>query len=143
MQSNVLAQFWIPTNTPSSKNNRRWTGKFFIVSKSTMKWRKETKGAWMQQKKAFQDVLRTLTKPYVIEFTFVRKSVHRFDYVNIAQAPLDAMTEYGWLEDDNADNVVPYFGDYIYDKKNPGLKITILKNKPNHYADKTFSGTDQ
>lgn len=134
MGNNIVDKFWIPTNTPSSKNNRRWTGKFFIASKSTMKWRKETDGAWKAQKQKFIEALAGLPKPYYIEFTFVRKSKHKFDYVNIAQAPLDSMTDYGWLEDDDADNIKPYFGDYQYNKKNPGLIITVLKNKPNHHG---------
>ena len=36
-------KWFIPGNVPSSKNGRRWTGKYFIASKSTMKYRKATK----------------------------------------------------------------------------------------------------
>ena len=35
-------KWFIPGNVPSSKNSRRWTGKFFIASKTVMKYRKET-----------------------------------------------------------------------------------------------------
>ena len=34
-------KWFIPGNVPSSKNGRRWTGKFFISSKATMKYRKD------------------------------------------------------------------------------------------------------
>ena len=36
-------KWWIPGNVPSSKNGRRWTGKYFIASKAVMNYRKATK----------------------------------------------------------------------------------------------------
>ena len=124
--------FFIPDNTPSSKNSKVWTGKYFLPSAYTRKWIKRTKQDWINQRGAFVAALATLSPPYFIEFTFIRKTKHKFDYINIAQAPLDQMTLHGWLPDDNADVVKPYFGDYIYDKNNPGLLIKILKEKPKH-----------
>jgi hypothetical protein len=38
-----MAKYFIPGNVPSSKNGRRWTGKYFISSKTVMKYRKDTK----------------------------------------------------------------------------------------------------
>ena len=35
-------KWFIPGNVPSSKNGRRWTGKYFISSKTVMKYRKDT-----------------------------------------------------------------------------------------------------
>lgn len=138
-QPNVLATFFISTNTPSSKNNRVWTGYAFIPSQMTRKWLKKTKKEWLDQKEEFLKVISQLDKPYYIEFTFIRRTRHRFDYINIAQAPLDVMQEHGWLDDDSADYVKPYFGDYLYDKENPGLIIKVLKQKPNHYDLQTHS----
>ena len=132
-ESNVIATFYISGNTPSSKNSRVWTGQYFIPSAATRKWIRKTKSEWIKQKEEFKKALKGLESPYYIEFTFIRRTKHRFDYINIAQAPLDQMKFYGWLEDDNSSVVKPYFADYQYDKTNPGLIIKILKQKPNHY----------
>ena len=35
-------KWFIPGNVPSSKNGRRCTGKYFISSKTVMKYRKDT-----------------------------------------------------------------------------------------------------
>lgn len=122
-------EFFIPGNVPSSKNNKVWTGKFLVVSARTTKWRKATKSYWQALK---EDFLKELSKhvkhPYNIEFTFIRDSRRRFDYVNPLQTVLDEMVEHGWLEDDNANIVKPFFGTYSYDKSNPGVIIKILNN---------------
>ena len=39
------------------------------------------------------------------------------------------MVKHGWIEDDNADNLIPVFDKYKYDKKNPGVIIKILKDE--------------
>ena len=65
-------------------------------------------------------------KPYKISFRFIRGSRHKFDYINAVQLPLDLFVKYGILEDDNADEVIPVFEPYEYDKANPGVYITIL-----------------
>lgn len=123
---------FIGGNTPSSKNSRVWTGQYFIPSAYTRKWLKKSKSEWINKKEEFLKGLEGLPKPYYIEFTFIRKTRHKFDYINIAQAVQDQMTHYGWLSDDNADEMKPYFGDYKYDKLNPGVIIRILKEKPKH-----------
>src|SRR5687767_15927252 len=123
--NNEVATFWISGNTPSSKNGRVWTGNNFLPSAYTRVWIRRTKPEWEAQKDKFIEAVKNLGKPYYIEFTFIRKSRHRFDYINIAQVVHDMMTEYGWLNDDNADEMKPYFGDYKYDKDNPGVVIRV------------------
>lgn len=125
--------FYISTNTPSSKNNRRWTGKYFIVSKSTADWRKNTKQEWEAQRKDFLEELKKTTKPYFIEIGFTRKSKHKFDYINICQGVADEMKVHGWIEDDNADEVKFFFADYKYDKNNPGVTIKIIDKESLKY----------
>lgn len=133
MHNSEIPTFWISGNTPSSKNGRVWTGKYFIPSAYTRKWIRMTKKQWKDQMVDFRNALSELGKPYYIELTFIRKTRHKFDYINIAQAVCDQMKEHGWLQDDDADNIKPYFGDYKYDKSNPGVIIKILKEKPKHY----------
>jgi len=67
-------------------------------------------------------------KPYRISFKFVRKSKHKFDYINPAQTIQDEMVKYGWISDDNADEILPIFLEYEYDKHNPGVYINVLKS---------------
>jgi hypothetical protein len=47
--------------------------------------------------------------------------------INIAQAVQDAMVNYDWIDDDNADELIPVFVPYEYDNKNPKVEIKILK----------------
>jgi len=37
------------------------------------------------------------------------------------------MVKHEWIVDDNAENIIPVFYDYQYDKTNPGVYIEILK----------------
>ena len=67
--------------------------------------------------------------PVKICFEFVRGSRHKFDYLNPAQTVQDDMVKYGWIEDDNAEFIIPAFEKYSYDKKNPGVWIEILKEQ--------------
>lgn len=119
--------FFIPFNTPSSKNGRVWTGNHLVSSKSTQKWRKLTKKHWDSHKDTFLHAIKEIPKPYNIEFTFIRGTRHKFDYVNPLQTVLDEMVNRKWIDDDNADEIKPSFGDYSYDKVNPGVIIKILK----------------
>lgn len=117
---------FIPFNTPSSKNSKQWTGKFLVSSKNTQEWKKLISPTMKKYKEDFLKQLEGLPKPYSIEFTFIRKSRHRFDYHNIVQSIADEMTEHGWIEDDNADIMIPVFAPYKYDKDNPGVFIRVL-----------------
>lgn len=122
-----MTEVWIPGNVPSSKNSRVWTGKYFIASKSVMKWRRETQEDWEEHREYFIDATTKLGLPTFVHMTFVRKSKHKFDYNNPCQTIMDEMTLRGWIQDDNADLVVPVFGKYKYDKNNPGVIIRLIK----------------
>jgi hypothetical protein len=123
---------FIPGNVPSSKNGRRWTGRYFIVSKQTARYYKTSKSYWIENKKEFLKLLKGKDsqnkKPYRISFKFIRKSRHKFDYINPAQTIQDEMVKYGWISDDNADEMIPIFLEYEYDKHNPGVYINVLKS---------------
>jgi Holliday junction resolvase RusA-like endonuclease len=119
--------FTIPGNTPSSKNSRIWTGKYSIASAATRKWKLATDEYWKEQAKAFRKESKGLPKPLYVEFKFYRKSRHKFDMINIAQAVQDAMVKFDWIDDDNADELIPVFVPYEYDNKNPKVEIKILK----------------
>lgn len=132
-------KWFIPGNVPSSKNGRRWTGKYFIASKTVVTYRKNTKEYYQKYAPEFQKELKKYKLPVKIGFTFIRGSRHKFDYINPAQTVQDDMTSYEWIVDDNADNINPMFYDYQYDKENPGVYIEILKD--NELKDKDGQGS--
>ena len=126
--------FFCPTGTPSSKNSRQWTGRRFLPSKATNLWRTETEEWWINNKKEFEDELKGLKKPYLIGIHFVRKSKHKFDFVNPVQTIQDEMTKHGYILDDNCDEMMPFplciDGKWFsYDKLNPGAYIKVFKKK--------------
>lgn len=123
-----MAKYFIPGNVPSSKNGRRWTGKYFISSKTVMKYRKDTKSFYQKYAPKFQKELKKHKLPVKISFTFIRGTKHKFDYINPAQTVQDDMVTHGWLEDDNMVNILPVFKPYKYDKEKPGVIIEILKD---------------
>jgi Holliday junction resolvase RusA-like endonuclease len=65
------------------------------------------------------------SQPVRIVFKIFRRSRRRFDYVNIVQNLLDELVRAGWLVDDDADHVIPYFEPYEVDKKNPRTILHI------------------
>lgn len=122
-----MKTWFIPGNVPSSKNSRQWTGKYFVASKSVQQWRRDTKPYWIKFKDEFLEELEGLEQPYYISFEFIRKTKHKFDYLNPAQTIQDEMVAYDWLEDDHCDIMVPVFEKYSYDKEKPGVIISIIK----------------
>ena len=121
-------KWFIPYNVPSSKNGRRWTGKYFISSKTVMNYRKNSKPYFDKYAKEFKKEFDKYETPVKVGFTFVRGTKHKFDYINPAQTIQDDMVKAGWIEDDNADYIIPVFENYSYDKNNPGVYIEILKD---------------
>lgn len=121
-------KWFIPGNVPSSKNGKRWTGKYLISSKTVMKYRKDTKSFYLKHATKFKDELKKHELPVRIAFTFIRGSKHKFDYINPCQTVQDDMVTYGWIEDDNMINIIPVFKPYKYNKENPGVFIEILKD---------------
>lgn len=132
-------KWFIPGNVPSSKNGRRWTGKYFIASKSVMNYRKATKSYYEKFAPLFREELKNHKLPVSIAFTFVRGTKHKFDYINPAQTVQDDMVKHGWIEDDNAEYILPVFIQYSYDKTNPGVFIEIIDNTVNNDGHKSRS----
>jgi hypothetical protein len=118
-------EIFIRGNVPSSKNSKVWTGKFLVWSKTAQRYRKETYEQWEDYRNQFLIVFSDKTLPVAISFKFIRDSRHKFDYVNPLQTILDLMVEHGWIEDDNADVILPVFIQYEYNKENPGVWIKI------------------
>lgn len=120
-----MEKIFIEGNVPSSKNSRVYTGKLFIASKSTRNWYKNTEECFILNKEKFKKMVENLEKPYIIQFEFIRGTKHKFDYINPLQTVQDAMVKHGWIDDDNADEIIPVFKQYKYNKKEPGVFISI------------------
>tara|TARA_R110002012_G_scaffold10005_2_gene46585 strand:- start:18434 stop:18799 length:366 start_codon:yes stop_codon:yes gene_type:complete len=121
-----MAEIFIAGNVPSSKNGKRWTGKYLIHSKTTMNYIKDSKEDWVNNKEKFLKLIKEKEPPYEVSFKFFRKSRRKFDYINPAQTAQDLMVKYEWIEDDNCEFIKPSFEDYVYDKENPGVEIRVL-----------------
>ena len=110
----------ISGNCPSSKNSKVKTRSGFIVhSKQCQTYYKLTKKEWEDGKDEFKEMFKDEQKPYFVGFYYVRKSKHKFDFINPNQTSLDQMVKYGWIDDDNADEIVPVFLGYHHDKVDP------------------------
>ena len=134
-------KWFIPGNVPSSKNGRRWTGRYFVSSKATTKYRKDTAIYFEKFRKGFRKQLAKLELPVKISFKFIRGSRHKFDYINPAQTTQDDMVKHHWIDDDDCENIIPVFEPYEYDKENPGVEIKLLKNG-NKTKKKSSSSSD-
>ncbi len=122
---------FIAGNTPSSKNTKQFvtlkSGKTLLInSKTVQKYIKESKVDWLINKNEFLKMLKDKEKPYKIELFFIRDSRRRFDYINAAQIIFDLMQHYGYIEDDDSQNVIPIFKGFEVDKARTGVKIEVL-----------------
>lgn len=124
-----MNEYFIKGNVPSLKNSKQWTGKLLISSKRVLEYERATRNQYQTAAPFIMNEFFGKTKPYRISFKFIRGSKHKFDYINAVQLPLDLFVKYGILEDDNADEVIPVFEPYEYDKNNSGVIIKILNNE--------------
>lgn len=121
---------------PSSKNSKRIFrakgGKTFLAnSKTVQKYLDEFEYQWYDEEniKKFKEMIKDKKPPYKIGFYFIRATKHKFDYINALQLPQDLMVKYGWLNDDNCDEIIPVILGYEYDPNKVGsLLITVIDN---------------
>jgi hypothetical protein len=129
--SKEIGYFFLKAGTPAKIFVERG-GKFLPVrlnlmhSDTTKRYIKDHSVDYMSKKVEFLNMIKGFSSPYRICFKFIRGSRRKFDYINAAQIVQDMMVEYGWITDDNCDELRPYFLEYEYDKKNPGVIISIF-----------------
>jgi len=116
--------YFIPGNVPSLKNSKQWTGRRLIKSKSCIEYEKLYSSFYSTTE--LKHMFTNVEKPIKLGMYFIRKSRHIFDYINAAQEPLDLLVKSGIIPDDNADEIIPIFLGYHYDKEKPGMIIKIL-----------------
>lgn len=123
---------FISGNTASSKNGRTFNIKLkrSLDSKSTQKYKAISKNDYIDKQEQFLRQLEGKEKPYKIGFHFVRDSKRKYDFVNPVQTVQDLMVRYGWLDDDNVTEMIPFplmiNGQWsTVDKENAGVYIKI------------------
>ena len=122
---------FISGNAPSSKNSNQFvtlkTGKTLLInSKIVQKYIKESKADWLINKNEFFKMLKDKEKPYKVELYFIRDSKRKFDYINAAQIVFDLMQHYGYIEDDDSQNIIPVFKGFEVDKARAGVEISVI-----------------
>lgn len=114
----------------SSKNSKRIV-KFgnrpaLIASKQYLASIKPIEQQLVLNRYRWSEETKNASKPLKIVFKIYRKTHRRFDYVNIIQGLQDLMVKCGWLSDDNADELIPYFKPYEVDKNNPRVELEVI-----------------
>ena len=90
-----------------------------------MKYIKDTDKQYKRFRSDFKKLIAGKELPVIVSFKFIRGTRHRFDYVNPAQTVQDLMVKNEWIEDDNANFIIPSFEEFEYDKENPGVQIKV------------------
>jgi hypothetical protein len=126
---------YIPYDVISLKSSRDW-GYVYTKDKGripTLKYSEQyntyvllTANYWQKNRDFFLSLIKDLKPPFNIGFWFIRSTRSRFDYVNMIQGPQDMMVRYKWIEDDNADIIIPHSLGYEIDKERQGLVIKVL-----------------
>lgn len=123
-----MKEIYIGGNVASSKNGAGFNTqtKVSYKSKSASKYIRNTKKEYALLANTFRTMVKGKTPPYMVEFTFIRDSHRKFDYINAAQIVQDLMVKNKWLEDDNCDVMIPVFAPYQYKKNDGGVIIKVL-----------------
>ena len=134
-----MTEIFIAGNVPSQKNSKEIVSikgkngkrRPMLISSKTVREYKKTYGfQWnlAENISAFWRQAEGKKKPLKVAFYFVRDSRRKFDYINACQLPCDLMTKAKWIEDDNMQEIVPFFAGCHYDKKNAGVYIRVLED---------------
>lgn len=125
-----MTSFYIPGNVPSFKNGASVYNGHHVKSKSVQNYLKHYSFAYLAHARTFRAATAGLPKPLYIGFKFFRDTRRRFDYINACQGVQDLMVEHGWIDDDNADEIVPIFPSYVYKKNEGGVEIIVYECNP-------------
>lgn len=78
-----------------------------------------------QNKKIWESLMAQTKYPICLNFKIYRKTKRKFDYNNIIQGLQDILVEAGYLPDDDADHLIPFFEKYEVDSKNPRVLLSL------------------
>ena len=144
--------FWIPGNTPSSKNSKIKSKNGIFASKTVKRYLRTLgiqsyspsrkiitkyktipyvlEDSFSLVKEKMELLLEKKKYPVVVEFHFVRQTKRAFDFNNITQIVQDIMVAADLVEDDDMNHLIPVpwklKGRYFtVNKRYPGVLIRI------------------
>lgn len=133
---------FIPLNTPSSKNSKIKTSKGLFHSKTVTNYLRalgiqsfssSKKEVTLYKTiplifplKELKELFLNVPPPIIIGFHFIRDSKRKADFHNLVQLPLDLMTAFKIIPDDNMDEIFPI----PFSINNSGQLFSIDKKYP-------------
>lgn len=139
-QKNWQPVIFIRGEIASSKNSRRCflkyskrTGRKEIInlpSAFAASYMKNASKQLLVHKKYWQDRILShgaygTDLAIEVGFYFFRKSIARFDYVNVIQSLADEMVRTGYIQDDSMNYFKPVFLGWQKEPKNPGVQLYL------------------
>lgn len=111
----------------SKKNSKVIAKKRILSSKRVREYEKNMLPVYLSKLSEWKKQYDNAEKPVKAEIYFIRPTRAKFDYVNIAQLPLDMMQTAGWIEDDDNFHIIPVFSGYEInkDKSKCGFKCRV------------------
>jgi hypothetical protein len=125
---------YISGNVPSLKNGKE-IARFgkppnihtrLVPSKRHKAYAKATGHAWKELAPEFRAMAEPLPKPLYVLMHFVRDSRRAWDFTNAVDTVQDLMVEYGWIEDDNVNEMFPLPANWKVAKAKAGVYISLL-----------------
>lgn len=120
-----MIRFTVPGNPRTKKNSQIVVNHVPIPSKAYRDYAKDTAVWWKHQAAVLR---RPIDYPVNVQCVYYMQTRRRCDLVNLIEASLDIMVQYGILQDDNCSIVAGHDGSRVlYDKDNPRAEITITR----------------
>ena len=113
----------------SKKNSKVIAYKKILSSERVRDYEKYMLPIYTSKRKYWKKQFDECEKPVTVEFYFIRPTKSKFDWVNIAQLPLDMMQKAKWIDDDDCYTINPLFvGWHVEkDKGKCGVRIRVKK----------------
>lgn len=124
---------WIPFHVPSSKNGKIKTRWGLVNSKFVRQYISISEEHYAQNKDKFLALIEGKPLPIKIGFHFLRKTRHKYDFVNPVQTVQDIMQKQDWIGNDDIDTIVPFpftiFKKYthVVPKEQSGVFIWVMQ----------------
>lgn len=112
----------------SKKNSKVMANKVLLSSERVREYEKVMLPVFLKNKRKFKEQYDKTEKPVKLEIYFIRPTKAKFDYINMAQLPLDMMQKAGLIEDDDCYHIRPIFTGWEVnkDKTKCGFSARII-----------------
>lgn len=111
----------------SKKNHKVISGKKLLSSEKVRQYEKDMLPVYLSKRREWNKQFNPDETPVTLEMYFIRPTKAKFDWVNMAQLPLDMMQTAGWIEDDDCYTITPSFTGWEVNKdlSKCGVKVRI------------------